>query len=88
MVVRPGELFIPTEEEKAVTLQTARRISIALDVGKPVSFQIGVNALAMVLASAISAEPLSNEKKIMLAKAVGDAVTANLILSGVVESIN
>jgi hypothetical protein len=81
MTVKVGEIFIPSGEEKEETINLARKITVVLDQNGVTPFQTGVNAIILVLASAISAREVPTEHKVKLAKGVSDAILANLILS-------
>jgi hypothetical protein len=82
MRISCGELFFADEDEKRKTLAVSRKIVTLLDEEGPVSFQIGLNAMVIVIASALSAEKFSNEKNIKLIDGIKDAVLANITIQG------
>lgn len=79
MTVLIGESYIPTYEEKIATIALARKVAITMDQNGPTPFQTGINAMIMVMASNLSAQSLSNQEKIKLARGIGEAVLANLV---------
>jgi hypothetical protein len=83
MKVPVGEVYIPNDEDKRTVIELARKITVVLDDNGPVPFQIGINALVMVLASALSAKEVPNDKKIKLAKGISEAILANIIFEDV-----
>jgi hypothetical protein len=83
MKVPIGESYIPSDDEKTETISLARKITIVLDRNRPVPFQTGVNALVMVLASALSAPEVSNENRLKLANGIKEALLANIVFDDI-----
>jgi len=83
MKVPIGEIYIPNDEDKRIVIELARKITVVLDNNGPVPFQIGINTLVMVLASALSAKEVPNDKKIKLAKGISEAILANIVFEDV-----
>lgn len=83
MTVLIGESYIPTDEEKTRTIALARMVAVVLDRNGPIPFQLGINAMIMVMASNLSAQKISNNDKIKLARGIGEAILANLVFEDV-----
>lgn len=86
MTVDVGEVFIPSGDEKEETIKLARRITTVFDENGAVPFQVGINAMILVMASAISARDVPTDRKVKLIKGISAAVLANLIFNDSGES--
>lgn len=74
-----GDVYPVTGENADKAVEIAKDIIRSMEPHKPMSFELGFNALILALSGALATIEMPLENKIKLARKVGDAIIANMI---------